>query len=271
MGARTALPARSWFRMKFARTGLSALPSRRFLNPPWRARLCESLLAIQQTPGFSGFSSGRLLRGGVLLQPQEVHVVRSNDEFLEGLFQRRFGARIEPPVNFNVPVGEGHSAGAVVVAGRKIDELSPSTRHHVDREIPVIYAVGPLINKNHGVGRRGRDNVAGLGVNAIIAIPSGRVRSHPAAHGDAPNARVEPSKDTSNTSIRQASVNLRRSGVGAELRIARVQQQNNIGVVRIVRLLVLRGQPAGQPVARVNNVVRLFLPIVAGKDLLVVP
>src|SRR3989440_390853 len=76
IGARTAMSARSWHQIKFARTRLSALQFPRFLNPPCRKEAAFTMVEIALCLGVIAFALVAII--GVL--PTGIRVQRDNRE-----------------------------------------------------------------------------------------------------------------------------------------------------------------------------------------------
>ena len=93
--------------------------------------------------------------GGLAPEPLDVAVVGLVRGAEAGAFDGLNRPLVEPALDFGVAVGEGETAGSVVVAGRQVrhDRLREIRGWlHVGAEEPVVDAVGMLINKDPGVG-----------------------------------------------------------------------------------------------------------------------
>ena len=93
--------------------------------------------------------------GGLAPEPLDVAVVGLARGAEAGAFDGLNRPLVEPALDLGVAVGEGETAGPVVVAGRQVghDRLREIRGGlHVGAKEPVVDAVGMLINKNPGVG-----------------------------------------------------------------------------------------------------------------------
>ena len=93
--------------------------------------------------------------GGLAPEPLDVAVVGLARGAEAGAFDGLNRPLVEPALDLGVAVGEGETAGPVVVAGWPVAQHSISEVWcgiHVGAEEPVVDAVGMLINKNPGVG-----------------------------------------------------------------------------------------------------------------------
>src|SRR5690348_10544341 len=94
--------------------------------------------------------------GGALLQPGNILVVWRRDVELKVkiIFGRRDSAWVAPFVNFGVTVGEIEPAGAIVVAGREINNVTAGALLiHCDNEISVVDAFLAFVNEDPRFGR----------------------------------------------------------------------------------------------------------------------
>ena len=99
---------------------------------------------------------GLLGSGAVVHHPIHVRIVFGTHVKREGypLFQDGIGAGIQPTFDFGVTVRKGKTAGAIMIAGRKIDDLPFGAigrpTGHADHKFTVVNAVFPFIKKDPG-------------------------------------------------------------------------------------------------------------------------
>ncbi len=72
------------------------------------------------------------------------------------------GAWIMPFLDFAVPIGEGQTAGAVMVIGRKVTPNALSIHPH--QEIAIVNALGMFIEENKCLGWRGTKDLRVLDI-----------------------------------------------------------------------------------------------------------
>ena len=102
-----------------------------------------------------------LVPGRSLLQPGDVGIVggRFHPFGFAVTSHWRTRVRVKPPMNFGMAVREIERPGAVVVTGRDVAKNGVLARLHEDREVAVVNAISPFVEKDECFGRRRIDHV----------------------------------------------------------------------------------------------------------------
>ena len=168
------------------------------------------------------------------------------DETIQMPVMGGHGAGVLPFMNLGVPVGEADATGAIMVAGRHIDDHDSGRVHaivHGNGEVAIIDAVGVFINEHMGVRRAHRVDVHELAEDAILC--AGDIAEpiiagvHGLAHGNAAHPGIVLAANRDGAFIRRAFIDAGGlGGVRCQLGVLRIGEPDGVGVIGVVPVVI---------------------------------